>query len=320
MRKILRPVAAMVLLSGVSVVGAIGQVTPAGASQRAATATTYTKTVRYGTYTIPAATETGMGELENRLNLWVSKPCSNCTITSMKPNLVYADGTKANVDTGPMLHHMVLASQFRSDPTCSGNLLGLVGERFFASGNERTTIEFPSGFGYKVGWLDQWNLIYDLMNMDMEPKTVYIEMTFKYQTGTGGPEAVRPVWLDIDQCGDSEYSIPAGTSDTHWDWNVNVPGRIVAIGGHVHSEGHGVRIEATNQTTGQSICNSVGAYGQAPDYIDMMGEPWLSSMSRCIANPVATVASGNRVRIHSIYNSPEPMDDVMGIMIAFIDI
>jgi len=305
----------MLLLAGVSVVGVVGQAAPSGA---AVTATTYTKTVRYGSYTIPAATETDMGHLDNKLNLWVSKPCSNCTITSMKPNLVYADGSEANVDTGPMLHHMVLASQFQSDPTCSGNLLGIVGRRFFAAGNERTVIEFPSGYGYKVGLLDQWNLIYDLMNMDMEPKTVYVEMTFKYQTGTGGPTAVKPVWLDIDQCGDSEYSIPAGASDTHWDWNVNVPGRIVAIGGHVHTEGHGVRIEATNQTTGQSICNSVGAYGQSADYIDMMGEPWLSSMTRCIADPVATVANGQTVRIHSIYNSPEARNDVMGIMIGYI--
>jgi hypothetical protein len=49
---------------------------------------------------------------------------------------------------------------------------------------------------------------------------------------------VKPVWLDIDQCGDSEYSIPAGFSDTHRDWTVNVPGKIVAALGHVH--GHGV--------------------------------------------------------------------------------
>ena len=319
MRAILRPLAAVLLLAGISMVSVVGQPTSAGASRRAAAATTYTRTVRYGSYTIPAATDMEMGELENRLNLWVSKPCSNCTITSMKPNLVYADGTRASADTGALLHHMVLASQFRSDPTCSGNLLGLVGERFFASGDERTVIEFPSGFGYKVGLLDQWNLIYDLMNMETEPQTVYIQMTFKYQTGTGGPEAVRPVWLDVDQCGDSEYNIPTGTSDTHWDWNVNVPGRVVAIGGHVHTEGHGVRIEARNETTGQSICNSVATYGGSPQYIDMMGEPWISSMTRCIANPVATVSSGQRVRIHSVYNSPEPRDDVMGIMIAFID-
>jgi hypothetical protein len=292
MRRILRLAAAIVLLAGIV---AVSQATSAGPAGAATAATTYTKTVRYGPYTIPAASGMEMGELENRLNLWVAKPCTNCFITSMRPNLVYPDGTRANVNTGPMLHHMVLASQFRSDATCSSNLLGLVGERFFASGNERTVIQFPSGYGYRVGYLDQWNLIYDLMNMDMEAKSVYIEMTFTYQSGSSGLEPVRPVWLDVDQCGDSEYSIPSGTSDSHWDWNVNVPGRIVAIGGHVHTEGHGVRIEATNQSTGQSICNSVASYGGSSDYIDMMGEPWLSSMTRCIANPVATVARGNTV-------------------------
>ena len=295
MHRVFRSIVAAVLLGAtLGTVSLITQATPASAA---------TRTVRYGPYTIPAGTDMEMGELENRLNLWVSKPCSNCTITRMQPNLVYADGSRANVNTGAMLHHMVLASQFRSDPTCSGNALGLVGERFFASGNERTVIEYPSGFGYRVGFLDQWNLIYDLMNMEPEAQTVYIEMTFNYVSGSGGLEAVKPVWLDIDQCGDSEYSIPAGTSDAHWDWNVNVPGRVVAI----------------DQSTGQSICNSVATYGGAPDYIDMMGEPWISSMSRCIANPVATVARGQTVRLHSVYNAPEARGDVMGIMIAYID-
>ena len=310
MRTVLRLAAAIMLLAGISLIPAA----PASASHQ-----TSTKTMRYGPYTIPAAAGEEMGEIENALSLWVGKPCTNCFITSIKPNLVYADGTRASVNTGPALHHMVLASQFRSDPTCGGNLLGLVGERFFASGDERTVIEFPSGYGYKVGLLDQWNLIYDLMNMDTASKTVYIEMTYTYRSGSANLEQLKPVWLDVDQCGDSEYSIPAGPSDTHWDWNVNVPGRIVAIGGHVHTEGQGVRTEATNQTTGQSICNSVATYGETPDYIDMMGEPWISSMSRCIANPVATVARGNTVRLHSVYNAEEPRTDVMGIMIAFID-
>jgi hypothetical protein len=64
------------------------------------------------------------------------------------------------------------------------------------------------------------------------------------------------VWLDIDQCGDSEYSIPAGFSDTHWDWNVNVPGTLIRAIGHLH--GHGVAIAAINEREGgTSICKSV---------------------------------------------------------------
>ncbi len=311
MRKILRSVAAITLLAGIALVS---QPAPAGATHQVTT-----KTVRYGPFTIPAASGMDMGHIENQLNLWVNKPCTGCVITSMTPNLVYPDGTRAGANTGTLLHHMVLSSQFRSDPTCSGNLLGLVGERFFASGDERTVIEFPPGYGYRVGYLDQWNMITDLMNMEPMAQTVYIEMTFTYRSGSADLQPVKPVWLDVDQCGDSEYSVPAGHSDTHWDWNVNVPGRIVAIGGHVHTEGMGMGIEATNETTGQSICNSVATYGGSPEYVDMMGMEWISDMSRCIADPVATVARGDTVRIHSEYHAPEPTDGVMGIMIGYID-
>jgi hypothetical protein len=48
------------------------------------------------------------------------------------------------MDTGPMLHHVVYTSQLRSDATCRGTALGLAGERFFASGNERNR-DHPSG-------------------------------------------------------------------------------------------------------------------------------------------------------------------------------
>lgn len=310
MRRAFRAIAAVALLVGLA---AVQQGAPASAAPENH-ASASTTTVQYGPYTIPGASGGEPGMLENQLELWTSKPCTGCYVTKMVPNLVYADGSNANVNTGAMLHHIVLASQWRSDPNCSGDWLGLAGERFFASGNERTTIEFPSGYGYRVNFWDQWNLIYDLMNMTPNEKTVYVEIEYTY---TNSADDVSPVWLDIDQCGDSQYSIPAGYSDSHWDWDVNRPGNVVAIGGHVHD--HGIRIEATNETTGESICDSVASYGDTPEYIDMNGVARISGMTRCIADPVATVSSGDTVRIHSIYDSPEPHDDVMGIMIAYID-
>jgi hypothetical protein len=42
-------------------------------------------------------------------------------------------------------------------------------------------------------------------------------------------------------------------------------------------------------------------------------------MSRCIADPVTTVSRGQTVRVHSVYDASAPHDDVMGIMVAFID-
>ena len=228
----------------------------------------------------------------------------------MRPNLTYADGSTANLATGAMLHHMVLANQFRRDATCGSSWLGLAGERFFASGNERTVASLPSGYGYRLRWWDSWNLLVDLMNMKPEAQVLYVDVTFTYRPSWASMKHVKPVWLDIDQCRDSEYWIPEGFSDTHWDWNVNVPGKIVAMLGHVH--GHGIAVEATNESrSGASICRSRAM----PDPDDAHH---VRSMSTCTGDPVASVARGEVVRLHSEYDSPHAADDVMGIMMGYI--
>jgi hypothetical protein len=268
-----------------------------------------TRVVRYGPYTIPGATASGAGMVHNQVRLAVQKPCVDCYITSFTPDLVYGDGTRATMATGTMLHHFVLGSQFRRDATCGNDWLGLFGERFFASGDERTAAQFPAGYGYRVRWYDSWNLIADLMNTSPSAQTVYIKVTYTVRSSWESVQPLRPVWLDIDQCGDSEYSIPAGESDTHWDWTVNVPGKIVTMLGHLH--GHGVRIEATNESLGgASICNSVAKLGSDPHHV--------ASMSTCSGDPLAVIQAGQTVRLHSIYNSSHPADDVMGIMLAYV--
>jgi Stress up-regulated Nod 19 len=275
--------------------------TPTGAA-------TSTKVVRYGPFTLPAGTETTPA-MVTRLMLAVNRPCLDCYITSFKPDLV-SDGAKATMDQGPMLHHAVLTSQFRQDATCGSSWLGLAGERFFASGDERTAISFPPGYGYRVRWYDSWNLLVDLMNHATTGQTVYVQLTVTYRPSWETVKPLKPVWLDIDQCGDSEYSIPAGYSDTHWDWRVNVPGKVVAMIGHVH--GHGIAVEATNESKGgASICRSTAT----PDPNDSHR---VLAMSTCTGDPLATVRAGQIVRLHSEYQSSHPADDVMGIMLAYI--
>ena len=277
----------------------------------AAEAATYTKTVRYGAYTIPAGTMEQPGMIHNQLKLAVQRPCTDCYITSFTPNLVYADGTRADMNTGPMLHHAVLTSQWRKDATCGNAWLGLAGERFFASGNERTAISFPAGYGYRVRWYDSWNLLVDLMNHSATAKTVYVQLTVTYRPSWESVKPLKPVWLDIDQCGDSEYSIPAGYSDTHRDWKVNVPGKVVAMLGHVH--GHGIAVEATNESKGgASICRSVAT-------LDPMSVHNVLAMSTCTGDPLATISTGQIIRLHSEYNSSHPADDVMGIMLGYVN-
>src|ERR687898_323727 len=211
MRKVWAVLIGAVLLTSLSVAGA----SPVEASRPSAeTPAVSTRVVRYGPYTIPGATSSGAGMIHNQVRLAVPRPCVDCYITSFTPDLVYGDGTRATMATGAMLHHFVLGSQFRRDATCGNDWLGLFGERFFASGDERTAAQFPAGYGYRVRWYDSWNLLADLMNMSPSQQTVYIQVTFTVRSSWEPVQPLRPVWLDIDQCGDSEYSIPAGESDT----------------------------------------------------------------------------------------------------------
>jgi hypothetical protein len=137
-----------------------------------------------------------------------------------------------------------------------------------------------------------------------------VQVTYTVRPSWESVSRLKPVWLDIDQCGDSEYAIPAGFSDTHWDWNVNVPGKVLAMIGHVH--GHGVAVQATNESLGgASLCTSVAT-------LDPTDPHRVVSMSTC-AGALGAVAPGQVVRLHSMYQSPHPADDVMGIMLAYIN-
>jgi Stress up-regulated Nod 19 len=282
----------------------------APASNPVAAATGTVKTVSYGPFTVGAASM-DMPTMYDTLRFGVSRPCVACYLTSMQARLRYANGTTANYDTGIMLHHVVLASQWQKDVTCSGTPLGLAGQRFFASGNERTLIDLPPGYGYPVHWYDSWNMLVSLMNMMSMSQTVYVDVTFTYQPSWASVQTVKPVWLDIDECGDSEYSIPAGPSDTAWSWTSTLAGQVVFAAGHQHD--YGVHLSATDTTTGSLICDSVAGYGTKAAY---MGH--IESMSTCGGTGLPRLHTGDGVVLHSYYNSPEPKSDVMGIMLLYV--
>lgn len=295
-----------------------------------ANATITTKTIEYGPYTIPAGggdphDHDTMGTITNKIVSNIAKPCTGCTIIGITPDLVYENGTKANLDTGPMLHHAMFSAQSsgKSDVTCAGKGPGLLGERFFASGNERTAVDLTSlPYGYKVNSSETWNMVFDLMNWETTSKKVKIKVTWKYATGSDhtSRSALRPVWLDIAQCTLNSYYSPGfGLQDAHYDWKSTIGGKLIAAAGHIHD--HGVNIEVTNKTAGESLlCNSVAGYG-GPGYETPDGRKHVSSMGVCTGNPIATVTKGDTLRLHSIYNIPEghhTVEDAMGIAIIYL--
>lgn len=317
----MRGIGRLMLLACVAAVAAL-----APATAQAAITTT---TIDYGPFTIPAGggdphDHMSMGHVDNQIDWDVSKPCSGCTLVKVEPDLVYSDGSTANIADGPMLHHTLLAASGggKSDATCAGTSVGFLGERFFASGNERTVLDVSSlDYGYKVGSNEDWNMVTELANWETTSQTVYVRMKYTYATGSdhSSRDGVRPVWLDLDQCGDSEVSIPTGESDSHYDWTVNVPGDIIAAAGHIHD--HGVNVELTNESdNGSLICDSVAGFG-GTGYVTSDGHDHVSSMSTCVDDPVAAITSNQTLRLHAIYDVPtghHSIDNAMGIMIIYI--
>ena len=264
-------------------------------------------------------------------------PCTDCYITSITPDLVYEDGSSANMDTMAMLHHMVAFARPMVDPTCSGFPWDVLGQRFFASGNERSQMTAPPGYGFfnPAGAGTYWNIVVDIMNMMPEPRDMYLKFTFTYEPADSGLKPVTPVWLDVVNCASSEYAIGAGYTDTHWDWTSTLTGDIVGIGGHVH--GLGINVSAQRVEDGAYICNSLAGYeegsaampepvtagdeGHPAEAMSMPmggGTPMNGVMDMTSCSPLFRINAGETVRLHSRYNAPTPHDDVMGIMVAYI--
>jgi hypothetical protein len=66
---------------------------------------------RYGPYLVPNKTDTSGWKEEGGMladcgDAKIEKPCNDCTIVRVAPDLEYPDGSLANIDTGMWLHHV----------------------------------------------------------------------------------------------------------------------------------------------------------------------------------------------------------------------
>lgn len=252
--------------------------------------------------------------ISNTVLTQLPPPCRNCVLTSIDIDLVYGDGRSANYDTGAMLHHHVMFNSGETDPTCARfeSPVGGLGRRILAAGNERTVGRFPDGFGYHVGQNDWWSGIFELMNLEEQPQTVWVEMDVTYLPDSDqSVEAVEPIWLDIDNCSDSEVDVDAGRTNTISDWTSDRTGRIVLAAGHVHDGG--TLITLSNTTAGASVCRSVAGYGTNPAY-----QGHIESMTTCSWDRIGTVRTGETLRIDTVYDTPQRLSDVMGIMMLWV--
>lgn len=134
--------------------------------------------IRYGPFTVQPMTM-----VENLPHFAQKLPCDECFVTAMEANLENEDGKALNIQEGAWLHHMVLylRGNDRKDLLCGdapGYTQNWFGERFFASGNERTPVRLNSKgkYGYRLNTGDKTTLLYDIVNNVNATRDMYISM------------------------------------------------------------------------------------------------------------------------------------------------
>src|SRR5262249_60837384 len=158
-----------------------------------------------------------------------------------------------------MLHHIVFAKVGVYDNTCKtftdldGTTMPAYAQRFYAEGEERTTIDMPPGYGYANRASDRWGMTYMLMNHRDVAESVYVQYTVRYVTGeTLTP--VKPIWLDVRNCNaDPIFNVPGhgplfSTYAKQADFTMPESGVLVAGGAHLH--GGGLQVALTDPSCG----------------------------------------------------------------------
>jgi hypothetical protein len=249
-------------------------------------------------------------------------------ITSMKATLV--DPFNVQLDHhAAHLHHIVFGNPNREDLTCGDTSFFSQIDRFFATGKERTPLLLPEAYGYHWdnsvppdsfwGPKDEpaWVMIRHLHTMidGYTQKDAYVRFDLGFvPEGDAEMTDVTPVWLDVRNCGTSEFTVlkGSGTDGVHiepWDYQMPISGRFVAMGGHLHDGGLKLRLD--NTSTSQKLFVSRAGYAEKPRWD-------LKSMTTYASATGRLVNQGDMLRLRAYYNSTRKWENVMGIMQAYI--
>ncbi len=184
----------------------------------------------------------------------VPKPTEAGYVLRIAPNLRLADGTVPPVDV-LHLHHGVWLNRSHSDTTDPS-----LPERFFAAGEEKTTMELPTGFGYAYSPSDKWSINYMLHDLTPNPSSVSITYDIDFLPAAAPAAApIRPaipLWMDVQN--GSAYPVfdvlkgsgsggtytypdqataPYGDGPALNEWKVDRDLVLLATGGHLHPGG-----------------------------------------------------------------------------------
>ena len=256
----------------------------------------------------------------------IPSPAVDGFVTGVSATLVDTNGVEEPI-SHIMLHHIVFAKVGVRDYTCKtftdfdGNKVPAFAQRFYAEGEERTTISMPSGYGYANRATDSWGMTYMLMNHRRVKESVFVEYTVQYVTGEA-LTAVKPVWLDVRNCqSDPIFNVPGDRPlfskyARRTTYTMPESGLLVAGGAHLH--GGGLKATLTNESCGgRTLFESEPTWG-LPVVKPVMHENGPKHMTSFSTTNGIPVAAGDKLRLTASYDNSLPHTRVMGIMLVFL--
>jgi plastocyanin len=273
----------------------------------------------------------------------IPQPSQDGWVVGMRTNLHQADGTVPAVNV-IHLHHGVWLNLGSRDTTSS------LPDRFFAAGEEKTTMALPSGYGYPYKTTDRWLLNWMLHNNLSDSRPIWITYDIDFVPASSpaaqGVQAARPIWMDVrnpsaypvfdvvtgtGQRGAYTYpdqaTDPYGVGPQRNQWTVDRDGVLLGTAGHVHPGGLYDDLWVTRKgATGPKGHVKPGApdtahlFRSVANYWEPAGK--VSWDFAATATPVSwrpTVHKGDVLSISSTYDSKAASwYESMGIMVVWM--
>jgi RTX calcium-binding nonapeptide repeat (4 copies) len=239
-------------------------------------------------------------------------------ITRFDPELVYADGTVPRVDV-LHLHHAVWVVN---------------GNPQFATGEEKTIVQAPQGFGWRTLPTHNWLLNDMLHDLVAAPAEVYIvwRIDFVPDDAPGADEIrqVRTKWMDVARPGiypvfdslrgmgeNGRYTFPDdATGDdrsrigSNSTWTVNSPSTLIGTAGHLHPGGLNTQLRVTRGSTTRTLFTSRAHYFEPAGPVS-----WDVAMGGTTPWWRVEVQPGDKLSVHATYDVSEAdWYEGMGIM------
>jgi hypothetical protein len=145
-----------------------------------------------------------------------------------------------------VIHHLNLIVPQRRE------LFSTIMQRMGAAGAETPPVMLPRVFGHPIlGYpITRGDTLLITIMLNNPTATTYqnarlrVHLPYAATSTWPRPISIFPFYLDVmPPAGQHDYDLPPGHSEKSWEGRPAVPGRILAIGGHLHEYGVALRVE-----------------------------------------------------------------------------